>query len=343
MKPDSIAIFACEQIKIVVNLSIMVIVNEIDRPFRVGFLLIDGFALLAYSCARQPLKSANDISGRQLYDLRNLPAFGAQSVSSDGAVVKADAYPGEQVDFDLVIVVGGDITKEYDNPRILQWLRHLSRRNVMIGGISGGPVMLAKAGIMSDKRMTVHWHYADVVSELAPDILLERALFVFDRDRLTCAGGLASVDMMHALISHHHGALFARKVSDWLLHTEIRSGESPQRSGLVERYGVTNPAIITAIEAMQNNYVDPLTLAQLASMVRLSERQLNRQFQDKLYVSTMAFYKDLRLEKAQQFLKQSTLSITDIALATGYVSSAHFSRAYREKYKQSPSGTRRDL
>ena len=94
---------------------------------------------------------------------------------------------------------------------------------------------------------------------------------------------------------------------------------------------------------MQNNYVEPLTLAQLAGMVRLSERQLNRQFQDKLGVSTMAFYKDLRLEKAQQFLKQSTLSITEIALATGYMSSAHFSRAYREKYQLSPSGTRRDL
>ena len=326
-----------------ISKSIMDMSPQIDRPFRVGFLLINGFPLMAYASAKEPLRSANKLSGKELYDIRNLPAIGAQSVSSDGAIFKADAYPGEQVDFDLLIVIGGDLTQDYDNPRLLQWLRHLSRRNVMIGGVDGGPVMLAKAGIMADRRMTVHWHYADRVAQNSPNILLEKALYVFDRDRLTCAGGPASVDMMHALISHHHGASFAREVSDWLLHTDFRPGESPQRSGLVERYGINNSAIITAIEAMQNNYAEPLTLRQLAAAVNLSERQLNRQFQDKMNVSTMAFYKDLRLDKANHFLRQTTLSITDIALATGYASSAHFSRAFREKFNRSPSDIRRSL
>ena len=85
---------------------------QIDRPFRVGFLLINGFPLMAYASAKEPLRSANKLSGKELYDIRNLPAVGAQSVSSDGAIFKADAYPGEQVDFDLLIVIGGDLADD---------------------------------------------------------------------------------------------------------------------------------------------------------------------------------------------------------------------------------------
>ncbi|WP_162651174.1 GlxA family transcriptional regulator [Lentilitoribacter sp. Alg239-R112] len=314
--------------------------THIDRPFRIGFLLFDGFALIAYSSALSPLMVANELSGQELYSIRNLPASGSQAVSSSGAVIKADAFPGEHVDFDLIIAVGGYVTKDFDSPRILQWLRLLSRRNVMIGGISGGPVVLAKAGIMNERRMTVHWVFADLIAEMDPDILLERALYVFDRDRLTCAGGLAPVDMMHALIAKHHSPAFARDVSDYIMHTNVRPGEGPQRSGLVERYGVNNPAVITAIEVMQNNLSEPLTLAQLARSVGLGTRQLNRQFKDKMGESTMGFYKKLRLEKASNFLKQTTLSITDIAFATGYVSSAHFSRDFREKFGIAPSDYR---
>ena len=94
---------------------------------------------------------------------------------------------------------------------------------------------------------------------------------------------------------------------------------------------------------IKNTYAEPLTLQQLAKAVNLSERQLNRQFQDKMNVSTMAFYKDLRLDKANHFLRQTTLSITDNALATGYASSAHFSRAFREKFNLSPSDVRRNI
>ena len=38
--------------------------------------------------------------------------------------------------------------------------------------------------------------------------------YVIDRDRVTCAGGTAPMDLMHALITQHHGAPFARLVSD---------------------------------------------------------------------------------------------------------------------------------
>ena len=141
---------------------------------------------------------------------------------------------------------------------------------------------------------------------------------------------------MHALLTRQHGAGFARRVSDWFMHTEVRPSGGPQRAGLVERFGVSDPAVIQAIEMMENHVADPLNLDQLARLCGLGARQLNRLFREKLGDSTMAFYRGLRLEKARNLLEQSVLSVTEIALATGFASSAHFSTAFKERFGHSP-------
>jgi transcriptional regulator GlxA family with amidase domain len=190
---------------------------------------------------------------------------------------------------------------------------------------------------MGGRRMTVHWEYAAALAEVAPDLRIERTLYVIDRDRMTCAGGTAPMDMMHALIASHHGRAFAREVSDWFMHTEIRPPTGPQRSSLVERVGTQSPAILDAVEAMEGNITDPLSLPHLAQIARLSPRQLNRVFRQHLGQTTHAYYRRLRLDKARNLLRNSALSLTEVALATGFASSSHFSRAYRAEFGQPPS------
>lgn len=315
--------------------------RESSSPYRVGILLIDGFALMSYSATVEPLRAANLLAGRTLYSIRHLPVVGASATSSGGVTVKAQAHFGEQIDFDLVLVVAGGDPLTFRNERMFQWLRHLSRRGIILGGVSGGPAILSAAGVMDGFRMTVHWEHAAALSEALPKLLVEQSLYIMDRQRITCAGGTAPLDMMHALITAHHGSAFARQVSDWFMHTEIRQSGEPQRAGLVERFGTTNPAIISTIEIMENHIADPLALEQLAELAGMGPRQLNRLFREKLDQSTMAFYRDRRLEKSRQLLTQSTLPLTQIALATGFANSAHYSSAFRLKYGAAPSSLRR--
>ena len=315
-----------------------------SEPIQIGFLLIDGFALMSYAAAVEPLRAANLLAGRNLYEIRNFSAGGGQALSSSGAVVPAEdplhAKQGNAVALDFLFVAAGGDPLGFEDTGVFQMLRQAARRGVVLGGISGGPVILAKAGTMGDRRMTVHWEHAAALAEIAPMLLLERSLFVFDRDRITCAGGMAPLDMMHSLIARHQGAAFAQQVSDWFIHTEVRPPGGQQRAGLVERHGTTNPAVIQAIELMENHVSDPLDLAGLARLVSLGKRQLNRLFMEKLGRSTMAFYRDLRLDKARGLLAHSTLSITQIALATGFANSAHFSKAFAERFGQPPSAAR---
>jgi len=319
----------------------MAIPSPKHPSYRIGILLIDGFALMSYASAVEPLRAANLLAGQTLYDVHHLSENDRAAVSSSGAVVNATLPLDARHRLDCVLVVAGGDPGSYKNARVLRWLQRMAARGTLLGGISGGPLILARAGVMAERRMTVHWEHAEALLEISPSLIIERTLYVWDRDRLTCAGGIAPLDVMHALITKHHGSEFARRVSDWFMHTDVRPSGGPQRAGLAERYGVTNLTLLNAIEAMENHIADPLDLTQLATLSGLSARQLNRLFAEQLQASTMGFYRNLRLAKAQALVTQTPLSITEIALATGFASSAHLSACFRHRYDAPPSSLRK--
>ena len=314
--------------------------SPIGSPIQVGCLLIDDFALMSYSAVVEPLRAANLLAGRTIYEVRHYAVPGQRAESSgrlavEGAVAVADDCNPHY----LFVFAGGDPAR-FQDERVFDWLRLLANRGVILVGVSGGPVILAAAGVMEGRRMTVHWEHAAVLAEASPNLFVERTLYVIDRDRITCAGGIAPLDLMHALITEHCGGELAQKVSDWYMHTDTRPFGGPQRAGIAERYGTTNQTVVRAIEAMENHIADPLTLPQLALLSGIGARQLNRLFSEKLGQSTMGFYRVLRLEKARGFLAQSPMKISQIALAAGFSSQAHFSQCFRERYGEPPSAVR---
>ncbi|GAB4281866.1 MAG: GlxA family transcriptional regulator [Roseovarius sp.] len=309
-------------------------------PRRIGILPLEGFALMSYASTVEPLRAANLLGGRRLYDVVEIGRDRAPVRSSGAAQVVPAARVGEDLALDYLFVVAGGNPMAFDDRRVLGWLARMARAGVRMGGVSGGPVILARAGLMSGRRMTVHWEHAAALAELYPHLLLERTLYVIDRDRVTCAGGTAPVDMMHALIASHHGAGFAQLVSDWFLHTQIRPSAGPQRGDLATRIGTTNAAILHAVAAMESHLGDPLSLGDLAAVAGLSARQLNRLFRDHLGRPTMQVYRELRLEKAMNLLRNSPLSLTEIALATGFCGSSHFSRLFTRHFGKPPSACR---
>ncbi len=307
------------------------------RTRRIGVLPLPGFAVLSYASTVEMLRAANLLSRQRLYEVVNIGLDALPVASSGAAQVRVDARVGDDLSLDYLFVVAGGDPMAFEHPRMMAWLGRMARKGVQMGGVSGGPVILAKAGLMAGRRMTVHWEHAAALAELSPQLLIERSLYVIDRDRVTCAGGTAPLDLMHALITRHHGAPFARLVSDWFMHTEVRPSAGPQRAGLVERVGCNVQAILDAVEMMESHVADPVTLTDLAEVAGVSPRQLNRLFSERLGRTTMRYYRDLRLEMARGLLRNAPLSVTEIALATGFANSAHFSRVYTRTYGAPPS------
>ena len=142
---------------------------------------------------------------------------------------------------------------------------------------------------------------------------------------------------MYTLISEHYGENFARKVSDWFMHTDVRPSGGPQKSGILERYNVKNSKLLSVVEVMENHLSNVLSLQDISIIVGISPRQINRLFRKYLNQSTMSFYKNLRLDLSQKLLSQSHLSVTEIALSSGFTSSSQFSQTFRGKFGLTPS------
>jgi len=307
-----------------------------DAPRKVGFLLIPSFSLLSYASAVEPLRAANRVSGRSLYTWRHVSGQGRPIEASSGLAIAADHAISDDVDLDMLLVCAGGNPALHRNARTLSWLRKLARRGVRIGGISGGPYILARAGLLDGYRCTIHWEHMAGFREEFPQLDTRRTLYEIDRDRLTCAGGIAGFDMMRAIIAAEHGSALAAAVSEWFLQTQLRSGSGPQRLTLRERYGVAHPKLLEALKAMEDRTQKPLSRNELAAATALSVRQLERLFANHLGTTIGDLYLKIRLDRARTLVHETALPLLEIAIACGFANGSHFSRAYRARYGQSP-------
>jgi len=321
-------------------------IDSMLPPRRVAIVLVDGFALMSFSAVSEPLRAANLLAGTEIYRLdlfRAASKTGPASASAAAVAIDAPPITTAPDGYDLAIVVAGGDPVSFHHAETFQWLRRQARHGHVLAGVSGGPAILANAGLMESRRMTIHWEHAAALAERHPSLMLERGLYVVDRDRLTCAGGTAPLDMMHALIAEHHGGAFARLVSDWFMHTDVRPAGGPQRAGLAERYGTTRPVVLAALEAMDNHIADPLSLKDLAAISSVGERQMTRQFHQGLGHSPGGVYRQLRLDKSRELLRQTDLPMTEIAIATGFSNAGHYATAFRKRYGLSPRRYRQSL
>ena len=314
-------------------------IDRNERAYRIGLVPMPGFAFMSYASISEPLRAANLLSGQLLYDVRHYAAESYVPSSGAGGIFDCQPYSDEEPPDLLMVIAGGDPFAAKDD-FLMDWLARLAGKGVRLGGVSGGPVILARAGVMSGRRMTVHWEHAAELSERFPDLIIERRLYIMDRDRVTCGGGVAPMDFAHALLHERHGAAFARLVSDWFLHTDIRAATAPQRTGSIADEEIRSRHLPQVISAMQDHIADPLSLSQLALMAEISTRQLNRLFQETFRVSAMAYYRTMRLEVVRRLLRNSTMSLIEIAEATGFTSTSHLSAAYSAHFDIRPSRDR---
>lgn len=307
----------------------------------VGFLLIPEFSLLSYASTIEPLRAANRLSGKPLYNWAHISIDGDASAASSGLEVQADHEVGDHVEFDTVFVCAGGNPAKFRHRRTLAWLRNLARRGVRLAGVSGGPYILARAGLLDGYRCTVHWEHMAAFREEFPNLEAKRTLFEIDRGRLTCAGGIAALDLMRAIIGSEQGPELANAVGGWFLQTHLRPGSGPQRLTLRERYGVANRKLLACLEAMEEAIERPIHRRSLAQRAGISIRQLERLFATHLNTTIDAQYLNLRLDRAQRLLHETAMPALSIAIACGFSTASHFSRAYKNRFGKSPRQERK--
>jgi len=307
---------------------------------KIGFHLVPRFSMMAFASAIEPLRSANRLAGKSLYEWRIFAESTEPVPASNGIAVVPERPLSEVERFPVLILCSGTGTEDYFDDRLFGQLRRLSRNGAQIGGLSGAPLLLARAGLLAGRRCTLHWEHIPGFVEEFPDIEVTGDLFEIDGSVFTCAGGSASMDLMLHLITQQHGHDLAAAVSEQFIHDRIREPSDRQRMALRMRIGHSHPKLVAAIAFMEDNLETPVTPPQLARSVGLSSRQLERLFRKYMGCTPARYYLDLRLKRARALLRQTSLSVLDVAVACGFASASHFSKRYRDLFGQSPRSDR---
>jgi len=306
------------------------------KPKRFVFVLLDQFTLLCFAGALEALRIANRMHGKTIYTWV-LAGEGGESVEcSAGTEFKVNMDLSELEREDIVLVCGGIDVQASTTKRLLNWLRREARRGVTIGGLCTAGYSLARAGLLDGKRATIHWENQDSFSEEFEEVELTKSVFVVDGNRITTAGGTASIDLMLKLIAQDHGEDLANTVADQLIYSSIRTDQDTQRLSIPTRIGVRHPKLSQVIQMMENNIEEPISPSILARDVGMSTRQLERLFRRYLDRSPKRYYMELRLQKARNLLMQTDMSVINVALACGFASPSHFSKCYRAHYDTTP-------
>lgn len=319
-----------------------------DRETTIAFYLVPEFTMLAFTSAIEPLRLTNQVVGFGAYKWRLISLDGGNVRASCGVSVSADHSLTEEraLNFTerrsrMVIVCGGkNIEKHYSRP-LGGWLRECRQSGGSVGALCTGAHILAEAGLLQDRRCTIHWEKYPVFAERFATISPSSGIYEVDNGIYTCAGGAASFDMMLHLIEQRFGPAVTTAICHQALIGRVRDKAERQRLPFASSREVVNPALRAAVIQMEENLAEPIPLTALAARLHLSRRQVERLFHRELGCSPARYYLGLRLERAKLLLSQTAMPIIDIAIACGFVSASHFSKCYRAQEGISPQESRK--
>ena len=305
-------------------------------PRRFVFVLMENFTLLSFSSALDALRIANRMSGKTLYEWTFIGENEEVVSCSAGTQFKLDNSLIELHRDDTVLLCGGTSIQEATTKKLIGWLRREARRGLTIGGLCTAAYPMAKAGLLDEKKATIHWENQDSFAEEFLEVELTKTVFVCDGNRYTTAGGTSSIDLLLKIIADEHGEELANAVADQMIYSSIRTDQDTQRLSVPTRIGVRHPKLSKVIQMMEINIEEPISPSILAKDVGMSTRQLERLFRRYLDRSPKRYYMELRLQKARNLLMQTDMSVINVALACGFASPSHFSKCYRAHYDTTP-------
>lgn len=309
--------------------------QDVNAATRFGFLLMPEFPVYALIPAIESLRIANQNIGRKLFDWRLISATGDPVTSCGGMSLTVDASIADIPWYPVVLVFAGNHPVQHLSKRLLNWLRKLARHGSILGGIDTGAFALAEAGLLDDRVVCVHWESITTFQERYPGTAVCEQLFVIDRDRMTCAGGHATLDLMLHLIAKSQGPALAHIVANGFVSQRIRKEDEPQRLA-TDQKSDAHSQVSRILHDMEKNISSPLSAQQLAKRAGVSLRALNRVLRDRIGESPMRYYCKMRLQAARSALFYSDTPIQDIATSCGFASPEVFSRTFKRHFGLSP-------
>ncbi len=310
-------------------------------PQRIGLIVVPGFTMGSLAGALEVVDEANRMLPSPAYAIKIWTPDGRPARSQGWLSVAADSAMNTKAELDLLIVYCEEMPDEQTARDILPIIRFYNRHGVPVGGVAAGALLLARAGVHENCRWAVKWIYRDAFTELYPYSHLSLGLFEVHESGFTCVGGHAFPHAMLNLIENRFGSDIAARIAFRQQLGPVRRADDVQPHSLHLDAHHLPSKLRKMIALMAENLEEPMLRSDVATSVGLSSRQMERLFVRYLKVTPKRYYNTLRLERARNLLRQTDMSLAEIAVACGFETPTGFSKTYRKIFGCQPRQDRK--
>ena len=312
----------------------------------IGFLIFDGFPMACLTSMIEPLRAANEISGQDAFSWTLLAETEDKVRSSAGVSFEPDVTLAGSFRPDYLILLSPPMGGFKNSKSGYGYLRNLARHGTTLGGISGGIFPLVRSGVMDGQIVSVHWCYDVAFRSEFPEVAASNQVIELSARRCTASGAAAAFDLALQLIVDSLGPNVATEVACWFQHPLMR-GEGVRQSVPTYRQSSTDatlpPVVAKAVAIFNANLSDPVSVAEVASAVGVSTRQIERSFKKETGQSPSHYYRSMRMNAARQLVMYSKDTMAQIALHVGYGSTTSMAQHYKNAFGLSPQEDRQRI
>lgn len=309
------------------------------RRVKVGFILLPGFTMFSYSALVYILKHCTDPAAAVGVDFEYVVLGHKPAQTTCGVQVPPTAPLHAARDCNYVFVIGGKTAAPVEDRRsILDALTNADRNRATLIGTGSGLFVLIEAGFFDKLPCATDWYRgADRDTRFAEVQQISGVNLMVSGRRVSCAGGLAALELGSWLLERHYSAIGAEIPAP----QELSASSSEAEQNFEARENPRDPRVLRALKIIERNLgQEPLKVESLASSLGISKRQIERLFQQEMKQPVQQYCRNLRLAYGYWLLLNTSKSITEIATITGFSDSSHFNRCFRTQYAMTPSHAR---
>lgn len=303
------------------------------RTQSICVLLFENFSNHCLANAVEPFRAANTISRKALYSWQFLSVTGGVISSSSGLPVETQKWSDEQPRGDYLFVMPS-YGFEHFTANTGPLLRSARDRFKVLVGLDTGAWLLAAAGLLNNRKATIHWDEFTRFSEAFPETDVTENRIVVEEDLATCGGASTAIELSLKLIEAAHTHMFALEVAALFMHGD--------KLDLLDPYqrATTDKLVRAATALMRRNIENPLTIPDVSKQLNVDQRALEVAFERFLKLTPRRCYKSIRLREARRLVELSTLTIAEVATRCGYQNASALTRAYKAEFGDTPRAHR---
>ena len=309
----------------------------------ISILVPQGAILGSLEGTRQLFTQVNDFlrsRGEDPLFTVQLVAVSKTTLLSGGLyTVNCDLLLEEATKTDLIVIpaMDGDLTIALEKNRdFVPWIIKQYKGGAEVASLCLGAFLLASTGLLKGRKCATHWMATNAFRAMFPDVNLVTEKIITDEQGIYSSGGAFSyLNLILYLIEKYAGrelAVLSAKVfaieieRDNQLSFTIFQGQKDHEDEPVKR----------AQSFIENNFPEKITVDQLASMLALGRRNLERRFKKATANTVVEYIQRVKIEAAKNSLETYRENVNEVMYKVGYTDPKAFRNTFKKITGLSP-------